>query len=567
MKKLLSYLLILLMMLSVVFVTVSCNNEAKNDPTPTPQVEDNTQGQKCDPILPRGTGKAVPRWEGVGEGGVTGLADFVTDGSKTNVTEQLIAAVENAKQSDFAATPKRVIYIIGDGMGQKQLVASKEYKGDIILDHLPYKTQANTKCYLSFEDSDEGTDKTSLTTTDSPAGGTQLLSGYKTRYGYISLDINGKSVPNLTEVAKKNGWKTATVTNDHIADATPACSLVHNTLRYHQEVLYYQELMEDMPDLLMGWDWGMSYFFDSKNWAAGLLAAEEAAISRAYGKNKKTLPARAGKTPAAYYESLTDTQKAIFEPYSLYYHIWSTKTDKSVAFIDWVKNDDGLKVYCDELDATFKPSEKVFRRETFGEIVANKDFSKPILGSWTDDGPDYDSKNPCRGYLLESEDWPNFSEMVAYTLYQMDTMVKQDSESDGFFCMIENTCTDGWGHCENKYKQKVPGFLNEIQCFDEGVAIAVKYVLEHPDTLLVVSADHDTGNLKMGDGWENDFSQIKANSTNHTANPVPCIAFGAGADKFAASAIGELHEGCFTGQVLGRLMGDENFGQPDDYPN
>ena len=532
MKKFLSFLLILLMMMSVVFVTVSCKNEATPTPTPEPEPEDKTQGQKCDPILPKGTGVDVPRWVGIGEGGVEGLADFVTDGSKTNVTEQLIKAVENSKQSDFAETPKRVIFIIGDGMGQNQLIASKEYKGDIILDHLPYKTVSKTQSYKAISDSDS---RSELVTTDSPAGGTQLLSGYKTRYGYLSLDIDGTPIKNLTELAKENGWKTATVTNDHIADATPADSLIHDTSRYHQELLYYKELVESMPDLLMGWDWGMDHFFGKKSWAAALLDAEEHAISRAYDKNKKTLPGRAGKTPAEYYTGLTDDQKKIFEPFSVYYYIWSTNTDKSVDYVAWIS--EGLPAFCAYLDENYKPEDKVTRFEEFGKVCAITDFSKPVLGSWTDDGPDYDAKNPDRGYLLESEIWPNFSEMVAYTLYQMDTMVSADDECDGFFAMIENTCTDGWGHCENKYGQKVPGFLNEIQCFDEGVAIAVKYVLEHPDTLLVISADHDTGNLKMSDGWENDFSLIKAKSTNHTTLTVPCIAFGAGADKFSAENI------------------------------
>lgn len=576
MKRFLSLLLIVLMMFSVLFVTISCKNDVApatpEDTTPDTPAEDKTQGQKGDPILPKGTGQEVPRWVGVGEGGKTGLADFVTDGSKTNVTEQLVQAVKDTPQSFFAATPKRVIYIIGDGMGQNQLTASAEYKGELIMDYLPYKTESKTQSY----DKEGKTSRSDLITTDSCAGGTQLLSGYKTRYGYISLDIDANPVKNLTEVAQENNWKTATVTNDHIADATPADSLVHNTNRYHQSVLYYQELMENMPDLLMGWDWGMGSFFEKDTWAARLDDAEKEAISDAYSRNKSDLPQRAGKTPIQYYKDLTAAQKTIFEPFSVYYHIWSTETDKSVAFATWLEDPAGLTAYCTDLDSSYgDPANHVFRSEEFGGIVANTDFSKPILGSWTDDGPDYDAKNPLRGYLMDSDIWPNFSEMVAYTLYQMDTMVEADPLSDGFFAMIENTCTDGWGHCKDKYKQKIPGFLNEIQCFDEGVAIAVKYVLEHPDTLLIISADHDTGNLTLREGWEDDYSLMKANSTDHSTKTVPCIAFGAGADKLSAASIaeayglsdGSVHEGWITGQIVGQLMGDDEFGQPAGYPN
>ncbi|MBR5099441.1 MAG: alkaline phosphatase, partial [Spirochaetales bacterium] len=149
-----------------------------------------------------------------------------------------------------------------------------------------------------------------------------------------------------------------------------------------------------------------------------------------------------------------------------------------------------------------------------------------------------------------------------------------DAAGTGFFCIIENTCTDGWGHSHNN-DTKVYSMMNEVQCFDEGVAIAVKYVLEHPDTLLVVTADHDTGNLTLREGWENDYSLMKANSTDHSTKTVPCIAFGAGADKFSAANIaeayglsdGSVHEGWITGQIIGQLMGDDDFGQPEGYPN
>ena len=150
------------------------------------------------------------------------------------------------------------------------------------------------------------------------------------------------------------------------------------------------------------------------------------------------------------------------------------------------------------------------------------------------------------------------------------------------FAMIENTCTDGWGHSGNS-DTKVQGQMNEVQCFDEGVAIAVKYVLEHPDTLLVVSADHETGGYTLRTGWEEDFTLIKSTTTGHSSQNVPLYAFGAGAQKFSAEAIqatyganskasvntlanGDLeHEGWITGALMGELMTGAAFGQPANY--
>ena len=131
MKKFLSILLVVLMMFSVLFVTISCKQEATPTPTPTPEPEpevDPTIAEHCDPILPSGTGQVVPSSWSVDADGKTGLSAFVTDGSRTNVTEDLIKAVKETPQSFFDETPTNVIYIIGYGMGLSHLKMSEEYK-------------------------------------------------------------------------------------------------------------------------------------------------------------------------------------------------------------------------------------------------------------------------------------------------------------------------------------------------------------------------------------------------------------------------------------------------------
>lgn len=588
MKRILSLLLIVLMMFSVLFVTVSCAEEQtsqqKQEKVKDPLAHDG------DPILPKGTeDTTIPRWT-VGVGGKDNLPDYVTDGSKTNVTAALKDAVQNTPQSFFDATPKRVIVLISDGMGESNLKMSREYKGELIMDLLPYITSSGTNAYAAAP----STSRTVVTdsATDSCAGGTQILTGYKTRYGYISLDIDGNEVQTLAELAMENGWKTAVVTNDNIADATPADTIVHNTSRYHDPVIYYQELMESMPDLLMGWDYGMDNFFKSANstWAKRLKAVEDDAMEDACsGKHGGTISTKYdGEDPIDYYLSLTDEgDKEIARAFSVYYRIYSREIDKTQfpTYEGWLQDDEnGLAKYCTELDKTEnygKPSAHVKRMKSFQTVSTNTDFSKAIFATWTQETDDYDapeSVGPNRGYLLHSSYYPNYCEMVAYTLYQMDKMVADDTDCDGFFAMIENTCTDGWGHLSPStwMTRKVAGTINEVQCFDEGVAIAVKYVLEHPDTLLIVTSDHETGGYTFGSGWESDPSKIVSTTSGHSTQNVPCIAFGAGADKFSAEAIGAVHEGCVTGQIIGRLMKAtmtggsfeaQEYGQPAGYPD
>ena len=91
----------------------------------------------------------------------------------------------------------------------------------------------------------------------------------------------------------------------------------------------------------------------------------------------------------------------------------------------------------------------------------------------------------------------------------------------------------------------------------------------------------------MFTGWENDIKKIKSTTEGHSSQPVPCIAFGAGADRFSGTAIAAaypavsevdstknywsenilLREGWITGQIIGELMGDNTFGQRGNYPN
>lgn len=605
MKKYLKMLMTALLILAVLFVAVACKEP---EPEPEPVVTDPTLKEKCAPILPKGTGQVIPRNWSVDPNGVTGLPAFIVNFSgdvdtTTNVTAELKAAIANAQTSGlFNDKPvNNVIVLIGDGMGLTHLDMSRAYKGELLLDSLPYFNEAKTDCYQK-----PGNTLATKTTTDSPAGGTQILTGYKTRYGYISLDVNADPVKTLSEVARDRGWKRATVTNDHIADATPADDIVHNTSRYHQEVLYYQELIEDMPDLLMGWDWGMNYYFigtgEGKNWAARMEGAEYKCVIRGIEKEisssssanpnqstyksalaTKIANASNDKTQGiiAFYKSLTAAEKNKFYPYSLFYHVWENETDQSVEFETWL--DSGFAAYCTAKDASYgNPESHVNRYTNFAGVIANTDYTKPILGSWTEDGSDYDTNKPNRGYWLRGAigmAYPSYPEMVAYTLWLMDK--ESNAAGTGFYCMIENTCTDGWGHA-----QKWIGAMNEVQCFDEGVAIAVKYVLEHPDTLLVVTADHETGGFMLGNGWQDNIAKISSSTSGHSSFNVPSIAFGAGAERFSKTSIqaefganaaagvevntttGRLtYEGWVTGAIIGRLMGEADFGQPAGYPN
>ena len=583
---------------------------------------DQTVYEHSNPILPKGSvaynnnSFTIPlNWsdDARGYSAATGYSDLPavtysfsgerTD--KTNVSEALKTAIATvqAKGDFFDETPTNIIFLFSDGWGVTEVNMSREYKGELIMDSLPYKTESKTDSYLKFKyDQSVSTDYSSHVVTDSCAGGTQVLSGYKTRYGYIALDVDGKEVENLVEAAHRTGkgWKTAVVTNDNIVDATPADAMIHDANRYHSDVLYFKALKyalaEQGLDLLMGWDWGMGRYFNSDTWEARLLAAEKEGIKDAIDEMGISTKYDGGD-PVAYFNSLPSAKdKAEVAGFSIYYHLWEHETGKTNSnlkwtltgngdlkiYTEWLKNE-GYKKAAEKLQKDFAdPSAVVNRFTTMKALVENKDtdFDKPVLGSWTVDGNNYDSDSPNRGYLMNGAigtSYPSWPEMVAYTIYQMDKEAHADDT--GFFCLIENTCTDGWGHSHND-KIKVYAMMNEVQCFDEGVAIAVKYVLEHPDTLLVVSADHETGSYKLKDGWETSFTKIESQDTGHSGQRVPLFAFGAGAENFSYEKIaekyaavpqagleegGKIHEGWITGQIMGELMTGGAFGETAAY--
>jgi len=99
----------------------------------------------------------------------------------------------------------------------------------------------------------------------------------------------------------------------------------------------------------------------------------------------------------------------------------------------------------------------------------------------------------------------------------------------GFFMMMECTITDYGGHGNNP-ELTVRGTLQ----VDWAVRRAVEFARERGDTLVLVTADHETGGLNCAMS-RTDTSRlvIHYTTTSHTATPVPLFAFGPGAQLFS----------------------------------
>jgi alkaline phosphatase len=98
----------------------------------------------------------------------------------------------------------------------------------------------------------------------------------------------------------------------------------------------------------------------------------------------------------------------------------------------------------------------------------------------------------------------------------------------GFFLMVEGSQIDKGGHENNS--QKV---ISETLDFDHAVGVALDFAAKDSNTLVIITADHETGGLSLTDGsLKNGTSIVSFSTKHHTGIPVPVYAFGPCAEKF-----------------------------------
>lgn len=146
-------------------------------------------------------------------------------------------------------------------------------------------------------------------------------------------------------------------------------------------------------------------------------------------------------------------------------------------------------------------------------------------------------------------------------------------DENPFFIMCEGGEIDWASHSD----KTMPMIMTTIG-FDDAIKVAYEFYLAHPDeTLIVVTADHETGGVALGAGehhgnvnWEvlekawneagqsnnlrydenkalNDEAHIGWTTTDHTGGAVPVYAVGKGSEKFS----GRMDNTEFKGKILG----------------
>ena len=100
--------------------------------------------------------------------------------------------------------------------------------------------------------------------------------------------------------------------------------------------------------------------------------------------------------------------------------------------------------------------------------------------------------------------------------------------NDGFFMMIESSQIDWGGHANDE-----DYIITEVQDFNDVVGLVMDFAEANGETLVVVTADHETGGYALSAGENYQVTRGTFSTGGHTATLIPVYAFGPGADSFA----------------------------------
>jgi alkaline phosphatase len=106
---------------------------------------------------------------------------------------------------------------------------------------------------------------------------------------------------------------------------------------------------------------------------------------------------------------------------------------------------------------------------------------------------------------------------------------KLNKNQKGFFMMVEGSQIDWGGHDNN-----LEYVTDEVIDFDKAVGVAMNFADKNPGTLVIVTADHETGGLTITNGnIAQGTVEGKFTYKDHTGVMVPVYAYGPGAMLFA----------------------------------
>ncbi|WP_338556570.1 alkaline phosphatase [Erwinia sp. E_sp_B04_7] len=402
-------------------------------------------------------------------------------------TEALKASLNSNKA-------KNVILLIGDGMGDSEITAARNYaegaggffKG---IDALPLTGQ-----YTHYA-LDKKTHKPDYVT-DSAASATAWSTGVKSYNGAIGVDVNGRDHPSIMEMAKAAGKATGNVSTAELEDATPAAQIAHVTSRK----CYGPEKTSELCA------------------ANALEKGGKGSIA------EQLLNARADVTLGGGGKTFSETAKA---------GEWQGKTLEEQAKLrgyQWVSDLSGMNA------------------------VTEASQDKPVLGLFAQGNMPVRWKGPKATYHGNLEGKPVSCEVNAERPASTPTLAQMTEKAidllsknqNGFFLQVEGASIDKQDHAANPCGQ-----IGETVDLDEAVQKALEFARKEGNTLVIVTADHahasqiiandskapgltQTLNTREGGLMTISYGNSEEDSQGHTGTQLRIAAYG----PHAANVVG-----------------------------
>ena len=124
-------------------------------------------------------------------------------------------------------------------------------------------------------------------------------------------------------------------------------------------------------------------------------------------------------------------------------------------------------------------------------------------------------------------------------------ILSRESGDKGFVMMLEGSCIDDWLHGNDIEKA-----MEELLDFDRTIGDVLEWAAADGHTLVVVTADHNTGAITLQDGnLEEGLIGVHFGSESHNGIAVPFFAWGPGSDKFTG-----IRENSDWGQLIASFV-------------
>ncbi len=171
----------------------------------------------------------------------------------------------------------------------------------------------------------------------------------------------------------------------------------------------------------------------------------------------------------------------------------------------------------------FRPEGRDDKRDIFAELKAKgyniiEDYNEFL---------DYDGgKAWCVPFEVDTPLPAERKDMLARA--SMKEISLLDKNENGFFLMIEGSQLDDYGHFND-----IGLLMEETLDFDQTIGEVMRWAAQDGETLVIVTADHETGGLALlGGDLANGTVEVKFTTDDHSGVMVPVYSFGPRADEF-----------------------------------